>query len=262
MKKNYRLSLFFKNPDDFDPSNDHIDFSFINKLDYIMPILSLYFRPAVHGIQNIPSNGPALLVGNHGILGLDAFMIFYKLYKLTGRMPRGLGDYHLFMDPISNTFWSKVGALPGIDEIAAKYLNNGNLVNVYPGGARDAFKGRDGRYKLHWEKSTGFIKLAMKTNVPIILHMGIGSDDIYNIIGRIPLTGRIFLGNSKYNLPLVFGLGLLPKPVKLTYYISEPILLHGDADDPDVINKNHKMIWNLANTMLANGLQKRTSMWF
>jgi 1-acyl-sn-glycerol-3-phosphate acyltransferase len=262
--EDYKLSRFFKASPDFYPDNDPLDMDLLKRIHPLIKFISYYFRPTYIGIDNIPAQGPALLVGNHGILGFDAAFIFLGIYEATGRMTRGLGDYHLFLDPISRKFWTRLGGLTGTQENAIRFLEAGHLVNVYPGGARDAMKGPEGRYKLHWEKSFGFIEVAMKTGVPIILHMGIGTDDTYRIMGKMRLFARI-LGHSKYAIPVWFGWGPLPRPVKFCYYISRPILLDGgpeDAADRALVRRNHQMVWDMGMEMIENGLKQRRSLWF
>ena len=154
--------------------------------------------------------------------------------------------------------------MTGTQENAVRFLEAGNLVNVYPGGARDTMKGPEGRYKLHWKKSFGFIEVAMKTGAPVILHMGIGTDDTYRILGRMRVFAKI-LGHSKYAVPVWFGWGLLPRPVKFSYYISRPIYLEGgpeDAGDRDLVEQNHRMVWDIGTQMLEEGLERRRSIWF
>jgi 1-acyl-sn-glycerol-3-phosphate acyltransferase len=225
--------------------------------------LSVWFRPGYHGLENIPAEGPALLVGNHGVAGFDPFFLFVAIYKATGRMPRGLGDRHLFMYPLMRRFWKVLGALDGTPEVAARFLRAGHLVNVYPGGAREALKDDDQRYRLQWGHSTGFVKLAMETDVPVILHMGIGTDDSYRILGKLRPFGDLF-GHRKYELPIWFGWGPLPRPVKFDYYISEPITLEGGpeaADDPAFVQRNHEHLWEIGHQMLEDGLNARKSVW-
>jgi len=262
--KDYKFPKLFNSPPDVYPDDDPLDMDLLKKIHPVVKFLSLYFRPEYTGLEHIPKEGPALLVGNHGIMGLDAPVIFMGIYEACGRMPRGLGDYHLFLDPVLRTLFTKLGGLSGTQENALRFLEAGNLVNVYPGGARDAMKGPEGLYKLHWEKSFGFIEVAMKAGVPIILHMGIGTDDTYRILTKIKLFARIF-GHSKYAFPLPFGWGPLPRPVKFCYYISRPIFLEGspeDVSDRDLVERNHQMVWDIGTKMLEEGLEQRKSVWF
>ncbi len=260
----YNLSEFFRGSEEFDPEDDPLDLARIEPLLPLVDLLSLWFRPEYHGLERIPRQGGALLVGNHGVIGFDPFFLFVAIYRATGRMPRGLGDHHLFMDPISRRFWRSIGALDGRPEVALRYLRAGHLVNVYPGGAREAFKRTDQRYQLQWQRSEGFVALAMRAEVPVILHLGIGIDDTYRVLGKIDPIGRL-LGHPKYALPIWMGWGPLPRPVKFDYYVSEPIQLEGGAeraDDPVAVAENHEMLWKLGHEMLAEGLRRRRSEWF
>lgn len=260
----YTLSSWFEQAPRFDPDDDRLDIDFVERFAPYVDALSLYFRPTYHGLENIPREGAALVVGNHGVLGFDGFLLFIAIYRATGRLVRGLGDHHLFVLPGIRHFWQKIGAVPGTQENAIKLLGSGNLVNTYPGGARDALKEQDRLYRLHWENAFGFIEVAMRAQVPIILHMGIGIDESYRRLGRIRWTGRL-MGHPKYEIPLFFGWGLLPRPVKFTYYISEPIELEGGAegaDDLELVRHNHARVWRLAQKMLDDGVRRRRSVWF
>jgi 1-acyl-sn-glycerol-3-phosphate acyltransferase len=264
MENRYRLSSLFASEERFDPERDWIDLAFIERGAPLLEALSLWFRPSFVGIENVPSSGPALLVGNHGIIGFDAFFVFMAVYRATGRMPRGLGDHHLFVEPISRRFWRRLGALDGNPEVGLRWLEAGHLLNVYPGGARDSLKSPEGRYRLHWDKSFGFVRLAMRAGVPVVLHMGIGPDDTYRILRRLRFTGRL-LGHPKYELPLYWGWGLLPRPVKFTYYFSEPIRLEGGpagAEDTALVERNHERLWLRGQAMLDEGLRQRRSVWW
>lgn len=257
------ISALFKGRYDFDPDHDDLDRDFVERLAPFMRAFTWYFRTSIVGVENIPLTGPALMVGNHGLMGVDAFAVFAKVFERTGRLVRGTGEHLLFMDPVNRTIWSKIGAFEGTPENAVKYLKAGHLVNVYPGGARDALKRADRLYKLHWEHAKGFVRVAMTAQVPIILHMGIGSDETYKILGRLRFTGKA-MGDEKYEIPLMVGLGAFPLPVKLTYYISEPIELEGgpdDVDDQGLVDHNHKLLWERGQKMLDEGLRKRSSVW-
>ncbi len=263
MAPRYNFSRFFRPTTTFDPADDRLNLAFVERFAPIVNALALWFRPTYHGMENIPREGPALLVGNHGIIGFDPFLLFLALYQQTGRLARGLGDHHLFVDPLSHWFWSSIGGIRGTQENALRFLAAGHLVNVYPGGARDAFKGPGGRYRLHWQHSRGFIRLALRAQVPLIVHMAIGIDDTYRILGKWQFPGRL-LGHSKYAMPILLGWGPLPRPVKFDYYISEPIELEGgpeDADDEALVERHHARIWALGHQMLADVLSRRKSLW-
>ncbi len=264
MAGRYTFGDLFSRSAQFDPDDDQLNTAFVDKFMPLLEALSLWFRPSYHGIEKIPPQGGALLVGNHGILGFDAFFVFVAIYQATGRLPRGLGDHHLFIEPLTRKFWQAVGAVDGHPEVGLKFLRAGQLVNVYPGGAREALKSPHERYRLKWGHSYGFVRLALRAQVPVILHMCIGNDDTYRVLGRLPFSG-LFMGHRKYELPLWLGWGPLPRPVKLDYYFSDPIQLEGepkDADDQALVERNHQRLWQLGHKMLDQGLSRRKSLWF
>jgi 1-acyl-sn-glycerol-3-phosphate acyltransferase len=257
------LSRLLRDLPQFDPENDKLDLDFVERIAPYTEALSFYFRPTFHGLENIPAEGPAMLVGNHGLFAFDGFFMGIGVYRHTGRLVRGLGEHLLFVVPGIREFWERIGALNGTQENAINFLKAGHLVNTYPGGARDALKDRDALYKLHWDKSFGFVQVALRAQAPIILCMGIGIDDSYRILGKMRWTGRV-MGHRKYDVPLLLGLGPLPLPVKFTYYFSEPIHLEGtpaDADDPEKVRQLHQMLWDRGHEMLRDGLARRRSIW-
>ena len=76
MFQDYKFSKLFKASQDIYPDNDPLDLDAVKKVQPLVKFISRYFRPAFIGLDNIPKAGPALLVGNHGIIGFDAVFIF------------------------------------------------------------------------------------------------------------------------------------------------------------------------------------------
>ncbi len=258
------LEKLFGPPPVFDPDHDGADYAVVERWAPIIEALGTYFRPTYHGLEHIPAEGGALLVGNHGQFAFDGFFVGTAIYRATGRLPRGLAERLLFLVPGVRDSLRKIGSLDGTRDSALAYLRAGHLVNTYPGGAREALKPREGRYRLNWTKSFGFVQVALRAQVPIILNMGISIDDSWHIIGRMRWTGLV-MGNAKYEIPLLWGLGPVPRPVKFTYYFSEPIHLDGrpeDADDPEVVQRIHRELWDRGHAMLDEGLRRRRSVWF
>jgi hypothetical protein len=104
----------------------------------------------------------------------------------------------------------------------------------------------------------------MMTRAPVILYVGVGIDESYRIFGWTDFATRI-IGHSKYRLPLMMGIGAIPLPVKLVYRFSEPILLEGtpeDADNPEVVARNHERLRIRGQLLLDEGLRQRRSLYF
>lgn len=258
------LKDLFYAPPPADPEDDQLDMELVEWGMEAIGKLSFWHRPEFHGVERVPRQGPALMVGNHGLMGVDAPLIWRGVYEATGRVVRGLGDDILFSTPLVRELLHRIGALHGTPENGLRFLRAGHLVNVYPGGARDGLKPPERRYRLSWERARGFVRLAMRAEAPIILHMCIGNDDTYLNLGRIKWPARV-VGNPKYEVPWLVGLGPLSLPVKLEYYFSEPLHLEGGpegAEDPDLVDRHHAMIWELGEQMLREGVRRRGARFF
>ena len=55
-------------------------------LPLLRRLFGTYFRADVHGMENIPADGPALLVGNHsgGLMIADTFVFGFEFYDDSG----------------------------------------------------------------------------------------------------------------------------------------------------------------------------------
>jgi len=113
------------------------------------------------------------------------------------------------------------------------------MVLVAPGGMREALKPSSQRNQLHWDSRKGFVRLAVKMQSPIILCACPAADDMYTVYDNA-LT-KFFYKHTKQPVALIRGLGLsiIPRPVKLTHYISEP-------QQPPVVDINDAEAFNAA----------------
>jgi 1-acyl-sn-glycerol-3-phosphate acyltransferase len=203
---------------------DHI------RLEKLAQVLTAFGRSyngySMHGEQNIPKVGPALIVFYHGLVPLDAWYFGLEYYQKHGRMIRALGDNFLFQTPGLKQIAHTVGCIPGDPTSAQGLLERGHLVAVSPGGVREAISGRSNNYKLLWKNRVGFAKLALKSGVPIIPGFTQNVEQLYTApFAEHPMIQKAY---EKTRLPLlpILGVGPLPFPVKLTTYIGEPILPH------------------------------------
>lgn len=194
------------------------------------------------GLEHLPV-GPALLVGNHGLIGYETALFFAHLFDATGRVPRGCADKWFFRVPLLRDVLVRVGGMYGARNNAMHALERGHLVVCYPGGAREVLKHHpDQRYRLRWEKSVGFARVALKAGVPILPFAAAGVDHTYEIVSRIPGTGQLLMGHDKYDLPRLRG--VLPNPVPFWFRIGKSIPPIGDAEHL------HRTTWRRAQTLL------------
>ncbi len=179
-----------------------------------------YFNVTLQGLENVPDDGPVLLVGNHALLGIDSVVLLTELYRETGRVPRGMALRSLFDVPGLRSLLHGCGAVEGSRDNAVDLLERGEMVVSYPGGARDSIKGRSQRYKLQWEGRLGFAYVALRARAPIVPVAAIGPDDVFPVFSESGLLPARFLGDSSYRVPAFLPIA---RPVPFTFIFGEPI---------------------------------------
>jgi len=190
-----------------------------------------YFSASIVGLEHVPLTGGALLVGNHGAFGLDAFILGALLAKELGRLPTWLGERTLWQMPLLPRALAYVGAIKGEREAATQRLEAGELVVVYPGGIHDSYKLSRERHRLQWGARAGFAHVALRARVPIVPVAACGIDDAYRVIAREPGLGKLLLGDARYNFPIALGRRgtLVPRKVPVSFHVLAPIDTRGDA---------------------------------
>jgi 1-acyl-sn-glycerol-3-phosphate acyltransferase len=230
-------------------------------------ILKQWFQPTLEGAENIPAEGGALLVSNHGNFGVDLLVLVTLFHERLGRVLRSLGDRVVFATPIFRDLARTMGVIEGEPEATVRLLQDDELVLVYPGGAKEALSAPEDVYRLQWESSRGFIRTALRAQKPIIPVAGIGNEELYvQVVSkdrvRDSRVGRLvsqFLGD-KYVTPLYMGLGMLPFPTELHYLIGEPIHLpYGPeaADDDEIVAQLHQQVTEATQQLIYQGLDQR-----
>lgn len=196
---------------------------FFKKLGPLFALLERYFRYEVRGMERVPREGAALVVMNHGVLPFHAYMLIQEIFTQVGRLPRTLGASFLFQVPLLREIAKNVGALEANHRNAKAALNREEIVMVAPGGIYEALLVQPGRKSIPWHGRYGFAVLACKMQVPIIPTYCDGINEAYlTSPAFLRLRVRI-LRKTWFSLPLFFGIGLLPFPVKLVHRIGKPI---------------------------------------
>ena len=212
-------------------------------LPLLRPLVQSWFRVEVRGTENLPMQGPALLVSNHaGTLPIDALVLTAVVYDEIGRHIRTLGADLIFSTPYSAWFARKIGTTLACQEDAERLLAGNHLVAVYPEGFKGLGKPYADRYKLQRFGRGGFVSAAVRAQVPIVPISIIGSEEIYPLIASAPAVARA-LGVPYFPITPLFPwlgpLGMIPLPSKWTIQFGEAIatdeLPPGAADDPMII---------------------------
>ncbi|MDX3851076.1 lysophospholipid acyltransferase family protein [Streptomyces sp. AK02-01A] len=198
-------------------------------MSLIRPLYENYFRVEVKGIENIPSDGGALVVANHsGTLPLDGLMMQVAVHDNhpADRHLRLLAADLVFLLPVVNELARKAGHTLACAEDAERLLQRGEVVGVMPEGFKGIGKPFGERYKLQRFGRGGFVSTALRAGVPIVPCSIVGAEEIYPMIGNARTLARL-LGIPYFPItptfPWLGPLGVLPLPTKWTIQFGEPI---------------------------------------
>ena len=214
-----------------------------------------YFRADVTGLDEIPSQEPVLLVGNHsgGTLIADTFVFAQHFYDYFGpeREFHQLAHDLVFQIPGMRASLSRFGTVPAHPDNMRRALGRGAALLVYPGGDHETYRPTWEQDQIDFAGRSGFAKLALEMDVPIVPVVAIGGQETALFLGqgsRISralqldraLRVKVFpvqlappLGVTVLDLPL-----RMPLPSKITINVLPRIDLReelgADADADDV----------------------------
>lgn len=216
-----------------------------------------YFQVSVHGIDNVPPRGRAMIICNHsGGIAFDAAMISAAVFfeKNPPRLAQGMAEKFMNNVPFTAPWTYRAGHFTGLPENAIRLLNNDRLLMVFPEGAR-------GTAKLYKERNslvrfgTGFMRLALQTNSPIVPTAFLGGGDIFPTVANLYTLGKLV--GAPY-IPLVRHILPIPLPAKCELYFGEPMVFEGDGkEDDDIIEGYVSKVREKINGMLAHGCRNR-----
>lgn len=157
----------------------------------LAPLHDRWFRVEVRGGENIPAEGPVLVVANHsGNVPVDAIMAQLSLHRASGRLLRLLAGDVAFSLPVVADVAAKVGAVRASRDAAAELLGAGEMVGVFPEGYRGLGKPYTQRYQLQPFGRGGFAATALRADAPIVPVAITGAEEIY------PQLGSVFRGSA------------------------------------------------------------------
>lgn len=217
-------------------------------------ICRIYFRMEVEGTEQVPE-GKALVVGNHEagiifpqVLGMCAR---YYLERGTGEALHALAHDMMFKFPLIGNFLVRAGGVRACHENADALFKLGRKILVFPGGNIEAFRPYHERNRIKFNGRKGFIRLALRHNVPLSPVVLVGGQETFYILhdgqelAKVIGLKRWFRSDTcPIYLGLPWGLGIgpffhLPLPSKSQVRFLEPICLDryspGDADNPAVL---------------------------
>ncbi len=227
----------------------------IDRLTGPMNWLARYHRHSVEGIHNMPADGRVLLAVHHSFATYDAVLLAKAIIEETGRVPSALGDNRIFQTPGVRRWARRAGVVPASPEHGEELLRREQLVLVAPGGMREALRPSTERYRVRWDRRKGFVRLAIKTQTPIVLATCPAADDIYSVY-EADVTKAAYK-RYKMPIPLIrgFGFSLMPRPVRLTHFLSEPLVPPQPHEDDleSAVEDFHTEIIGRVNRLMDTG---------
>jgi 1-acyl-sn-glycerol-3-phosphate acyltransferase len=231
--------------DDRDPDyvREHLPLSWL--------FATLWYRAEVRNLGNVPEEGPVLLVGNHtgGNLAPETiiFTLAFSTYFGVERRYNQLAHNLVLTSPLG-PFLRRFGTVAASHDNAAKALDSGAAVLVFPGGDWEVHRPSWQSSKIDFGGRKGFIRLALERGVPIVPVVTIGGQETALWLSRGDWLARLLRLDKTMRLKVLpiliappWGLDIgdfvprIPLPAKVTIEVLPAIdLAEQFGPDPDV----------------------------
>lgn len=138
---------------------------------YLLPILKYLFGCEVVGMDKLKVDQKYLLVGNHSVgVIIEGFMLLdaWEARFQGQRTCYALAHRFFFNFPVINSVMNRVGCIPASYEASQAAFAEGNSVLVFPGGNYEAMRTYSEREVCDFGNKKGWIKVALKNQVPVV----------------------------------------------------------------------------------------------
>jgi len=214
-------------------------------------LVDYYFRVEIEGWERLPAR-PSLLIGGHsgGALTMDAWTVVWSWWRRFGkqRILHGTAHDALMNLPGLGAYFRRSGVISPFKESIAAAFAAGHDVILWPGGEVDSFRSWNKRDQIVLAGRKGFIRLAIREQVPIVPVATIGGHDTFFVLSEGRGLAKM-LGLKKHfrtdvapiTLSVPFGITLeplpthIPLPAKIRTEFLEPVELD---TDPERVNDN------------------------
>ncbi|MFJ9682082.1 lysophospholipid acyltransferase family protein [Streptomyces sp. NPDC101194] len=180
-------------------------FYYVLKYVVLGPLLRLFFRPRIEGLEHIPKDGAAIVAGNH-----LSFSDHFLMPAILKRRITFLAKAEYFTGPgvkgrLTAAFFRSIGQIPvdrsGKDAGKAAIreglgvLGRGELLGIYPEGTRS----HDGRL---YKGKVGVAVMAITAQVPVVPCAMVGTFEIQPPGQVVPRIRRVTI---RFGEPLDFS---------------------------------------------------------
>jgi 1-acyl-sn-glycerol-3-phosphate acyltransferase len=183
---------------------------------------------------------------------------------------RPLAEDYVFHFPYLGTLMNRLGGVRACQENAERLLRDDQLILVFPEGIKGSGKLYRERYQLQRFGRGGFIKLALRTDSPIIPAAIVGAEEIHPMMARLtwlaPNLGIPFIPITP-TFPWLGPLGMIPLPTKWFLRFGAPLYFNAEygaaaADDRILVNRLAENVRRAIQEMVDATLGQRRSILF
>ncbi|MEU1349150.1 lysophospholipid acyltransferase family protein [Streptomyces sp. NPDC005775] len=180
-------------------------FYYVLKYVVLGPLLRLFFRPDIKGMEHIPADGAAIIAGNH-----LSFSDHFLMPAIIKRRITFLAKAEYFTGPgvkgrLTAAFFHSIGQIP-VDRSGKEagqaaireglgVLGRGELLGIYPEGTRS----HDGRL---YKGKVGVAVMAIRGQVPVVPCAMVGTFEIQPPGKVVPRIKRVTI---RFGEPLDFS---------------------------------------------------------
>lgn len=214
-----------------------------------------YFRVIAHGVENIPAQGPVLLIANHsGQLPMDGVLIGGAMaMKPDGpRAPRAMIERFFPTVPWLGSILTGIGAVIGDPLNCIKMLEQGEAIIVFPEGVRGSGKLYRHRYQLQ-RFGNGFMHMAMQTGATIVPVGVVGCEETMPSLANLSPLAKLM------GLPYVPVGPLLPLPARVYLNFGEAMCFDKSASGEEEVTARVELVKDKIRELIDRGLAERTS---
>ncbi|HEY2772270.1 MAG TPA: lysophospholipid acyltransferase family protein [Solirubrobacteraceae bacterium] len=240
---------------------DGPDWKFIERQKYLWnPLMDYWFRMEIEGWENLPEP-PVLMIGIHSGAPFvwDAWTIGVQWWRHFGesRVLHGTAHDALMATPLVGGYFRRMGVVPAAPDSISAALAAGHDVALWPGGERDSLRHWSQRDQAMLAGRTGFIKLAIRSGVPIVPIATVGGPDAMPVLAtgkrlarvlQLDKVARLKMFPIAFQLPWGISPALLPEvplPTKIRTAFQPAIELETDpgrAEDDDYIEEMYARV--------------------
>jgi 1-acyl-sn-glycerol-3-phosphate acyltransferase len=222
--------------------------------------MDYYFRMEVEGWENIPP-APALLIGIHSGAPFvwDAWTVGVQWWRHFGTARKLHGTAHdaLMAAPLVGSYFRRMGVLPAAADSIAAALAAGHDVALWPGGERDSLRPWLQRDEAVLAGRKGFVKLAIRSGVPIVPISTVGGPDSMPVLAtgkrlakllRLDKLAQLKMFPIALQAPWGLSPAFLPEiplPTKIRTAFGKPIQLDTDpkrAEDDEYVQAKYEEV--------------------